>query len=133
MRTIDRSAFRRVSLLVRRHGGGFVVRVTGTDEADCLNDTMRTKPRVSGREVTRRARGRPVAIRGAVGGGEAAGIPAQHGVRRGEIADGKLTSTLYVGDRAVITATASVTDNAQLAGQVPLTSGAAHPRAACGQ
>ena len=44
---------------------------------------------------------------------EAAGIPAQHGVRRGEIADGKLTSTLLVDDRAVITVTASVTDNAQ--------------------
>ena len=44
---------------------------------------------------------------------ESAGIPAQHGVRRVEIADGKLTSTLYVSDRAVITATASVTDNAQ--------------------
>jgi hypothetical protein len=44
---------------------------------------------------------------------EAAGIPAQHGVRRSQVADGKLTSTLHVGDRPVITATASVTDNPQ--------------------
>jgi acetoacetate decarboxylase len=44
---------------------------------------------------------------------EAAGIPARFGVRRGEVSNGQLTSTLTVDDHAVITATASVTDNGQ--------------------
>ena len=43
---------------------------------------------------------------------EAAGIPAMHGVRRGETNGGTLTSTLSVEGRDVIVAEASVTDNA---------------------
>jgi acetoacetate decarboxylase len=43
---------------------------------------------------------------------EAAGAPAMYGVRRGEISGGTLTSTLQVDGRDVITARASVTDNA---------------------
>ncbi|HEY0688681.1 MAG TPA: acetoacetate decarboxylase family protein [Kribbella sp.] len=41
---------------------------------------------------------------------EAAGIPAMHGIRRGQIVGGTLTSTLQVDGRDVITARASVTD-----------------------
>lgn len=42
---------------------------------------------------------------------EVAGIPAMHGVRRGEIEGKTLTSTLQVDGRDVITARASVTEN----------------------
>lgn len=41
---------------------------------------------------------------------EAAGIPARHGVRRGTVENGTLTSVLSVDDRPVITVTARVTD-----------------------
>jgi acetoacetate decarboxylase len=42
---------------------------------------------------------------------EAAGIPAQYGVRRGEVSGGRLTSTLELDGRTVITLTAGVTDD----------------------
>lgn len=44
---------------------------------------------------------------------EAAGIPAMPGVRRSEVVEGRLTSTLSVEGRDVITATVQVTDSAQ--------------------
>lgn len=43
---------------------------------------------------------------------EAAGIPAMYGVRRGEVFDGTLVSTLQVDGRDAITARATVTENA---------------------
>lgn len=43
---------------------------------------------------------------------EAAGIPAMHGVRSGQISDNTLTSTLQVDGRDAIIARASVTDRA---------------------
>src|ERR687886_1251329 len=43
---------------------------------------------------------------------ETAGIPAMHGIRRAEVIDGPLVSTLQVDERDMITARATVTETA---------------------